>query len=114
MGVSRKREREIVEQYVAMAAFTTLLLVGGVATGEGGRARRCSPPRGRARGAAPSRCHREPGVCGLACSNEAVAAGIRLTFDHLLLRNAPAQCFGDSDALAVVADNASTLPTASK
>lgn len=29
MGVSRKREREIVEQYVAMAAFTTLLLVGG-------------------------------------------------------------------------------------
>uniref|UniRef100_A0A0E0QSH7 Uncharacterized protein n=1 Tax=Oryza rufipogon TaxID=4529 RepID=A0A0E0QSH7_ORYRU len=47
-------------------------------------------------------------------ANEAVAAGIRLTFDHLLLRNAPAQCFGDSDALAVVADNASTLPTASK
>jgi hypothetical protein len=53
-------------------------------------------------------------VCGLACSNEAVAAGIRLTFDHLLLRNAPAQCFDDSDPLAVVAYNASTLPTASK
>uniref|UniRef100_A0A0E0B406 Uncharacterized protein n=1 Tax=Oryza glumipatula TaxID=40148 RepID=A0A0E0B406_9ORYZ len=30
MGVSRKREREIVEQYVATAAFATLLMVGGV------------------------------------------------------------------------------------
>uniref|UniRef100_A0A0E0J2S2 RING-type domain-containing protein n=1 Tax=Oryza nivara TaxID=4536 RepID=A0A0E0J2S2_ORYNI len=74
--------------------------------------------------------------CGLARSNEAVAAGLRATLDHLLLRAAaaapaqPAEGFGDSDPLATAAaddaqsscfdtkahaaDDAATSPAASK
>uniref|UniRef100_A0A0E0F6C5 RING-type domain-containing protein n=1 Tax=Oryza meridionalis TaxID=40149 RepID=A0A0E0F6C5_9ORYZ len=68
--------------------------------------------------------------CGLARSNEAVAAGLRATLDHLLRAAAaqPAEGFGDSDPLATAddaqscfdtkaraaADDAATSPAASR